>query len=97
MASVDDVSMQDGDAVELDWNDVDHAMADGGTLVGRVVTGKLLNRGTMRSLILRNWNTKGKVIINKVGDKLLLFNFECTNDLNRILRDNPRTVMGSLS
>lgn len=53
------------------------------------MTSKSLNRNTIRGLILRNWNTREKVVINEVGDKLLLFNFKRSDDLNRVIRDAP--------
>lgn len=89
-------SMQDDDAVELEWNDTSQGDSGGGALVGRLVTSKPLNKSAVRSLILRSWNTKGQVNINEVGEQSFLFNFERKDELNRIIRDSPWTVMGFL-
>lgn len=86
----------ENNAVELEWDDPGLEVANKNKLIGKIVTNKFLNRGAVKSLILRNWNPKGDVNISDLKDNMFLFNFADEEDFIRVVRDSPWTVLGNL-
>ncbi|KAK2655326.1 hypothetical protein Ddye_008378 [Dipteronia dyeriana] len=58
-------------------------------LVGKVLSGKKVNRDVFNGLIEQLWSSIGKVEIELVGDNIFMFYFRKLEDQNRIWQRGP--------
>lgn len=84
------------DTIDLDWSNESVKEAGSRTLVGRVMTKRNLNRGTVKSMILKAWNLKNGVQIVDGENGCFLFSFEDYGECARVLRDRPWLILSYL-
>ncbi|KAK3223807.1 hypothetical protein Dsin_010832 [Dipteronia sinensis] len=58
-------------------------------LVGRVLSGKKVNREAFKGLIEQIWSSIGQVEVELVGDNLFMFYFNNGEERNRVLQRGP--------
>lgn len=64
-------------------------------LVGKVISGKLVNRNVVQMIIRRVWFTNELVDIEQVEPNLFVFSFKNSYDRNRIWNRRPWSVNGA--
>ena len=72
--------------------------ATGKSLVGRIMTDRLLNKPTVVSMIKKGWQLNEEVEIRDLdrAKSIFLFNFNKEEDVDRILKGRPWTIQGHL-
>ncbi|KAI8018869.1 Uncharacterized protein LOK49_LG04G00419 [Camellia lanceoleosa] len=65
-------------------------------LLGKVLASKSLNHNAVSSIIKGAWRVRGELSISPWNANTFLFQFSEEEDCNRILRDRPWSIMGSL-
>ncbi|KAL7204124.1 hypothetical protein ACSBR2_017233 [Camellia fascicularis] len=65
-------------------------------LLGKVLASKSLNNNAVSSIIKGAWKVRGELSISPWNVNTFLFQFSKEEDRNRILRDCPWSIMGSL-
>ncbi|KAK3218790.1 hypothetical protein Dsin_012760 [Dipteronia sinensis] len=58
-------------------------------LVGRILSGRKVNRETFKGLIKQIWNSFGQVKVELVGDNTFMFYFIYREDWNRVWQRGP--------
>lgn len=66
------------------------------TLVGKVITDKLLNRGAVKSILDKAWGSPSGLQVVDVGFNLFLFTFNSPKKAEEILKKSPWYVMNKL-
>ncbi|KAF7809654.1 reverse transcriptase [Senna tora] len=86
------------DSVTLEWGSIDGGgdNVEKFILVGKIIADKTLNRNAVRSMILKGWNCRGEVVIGEMGVNLFMFTFEKEEDMVRVLKGRPWSIIGFL-
>lgn len=66
------------------------------TLVGKFITGKLINRGAVKVIIPKAWGESEDLEVSDLGPNLFIFTFKDWKAARRVLKRSPRFVMGHL-
>lgn len=66
------------------------------TLVGKVLTEKILNKNAIKNIILKAWSCQESVLIQDLGANKFLFNFKDVHSYDKALKGSPWSVMGHL-
>ncbi|KAG8382693.1 hypothetical protein BUALT_Bualt05G0104000 [Buddleja alternifolia] len=66
------------------------------TLVGKVMSNKTFNSGAVKNILLRAWNCKSRVDVNKFDDNKTTFVFKEKNDLDKVVNLSPWSFRGQL-
>ena len=66
------------------------------TLIGRFLCSKILNRGTVQTMMQKVWNFGGKLITSYVGPNSYSIAIDSFDFYMRILEESPWHFMGKL-
>lgn len=66
-------------------------------IVGRLVTEKVLNKHTVKSMIIKAWNMHSGLEILKVRGNTFSFSFEREEDYARIMKGRPWIILLALA
>ncbi|KAJ1382959.1 Zinc finger, CCHC-type [Sesbania bispinosa] len=66
------------------------------TLVGRILTGKPLNRAAVKEILAQAWRLNEELQISDMGPDVFLFQFQEAKQAKKVLEDGPWYVMGHL-
>ncbi|KAJ1392784.1 Ribonuclease H-like superfamily [Sesbania bispinosa] len=64
------------------------------TLIGKIISHKVLNRNTTKTMILKGWGQKCDVSISDIGPNCYLFHFNGKQAMKKVIREAPWNVMG---
>ncbi|KAJ1434101.1 Zinc knuckle CX2CX4HX4C [Sesbania bispinosa] len=65
-------------------------------LIGRILSGKTLNRAAIKDVLNKAWGLLEDLNISDLGPNIFLFNFKEEREAKRVLEDGPWFVMGCL-
>lgn len=82
--------------IELDDEGLDQVVVPQHTLVGKIITDKLLHRGSVKNMLLKAWGDFQEVQIAEVGYNMLLFSFNNEEEVKDVLTRAPWFVMNKL-
>lgn len=82
--------------LDIDWGDPTGEEVRKKTLVGRVVSERNLNRGTVKNMIFKAWNMQKGLGITEIGENVFKFAFDREEDCRRIIRGSPWMILGCL-
>ncbi|KAF7812948.1 TMV resistance protein N-like [Senna tora] len=80
----------------LDWDEENPARLGKKALVGQLFTDKMLNKGTIRNMIMKGWNILKGLIISETSSNIFLFTFDEEEECARILREGPWAILGCI-
>lgn len=92
----DNPAMLEGDLVDLEFKPTQTRDISMHALVGRVLTGKKLNKKAAQGMIMKSWGNPDGLEIIDFGKNTFLFNFKDFKTSQRIYDDGPWNILGSL-
>ncbi|KAJ1422118.1 hypothetical protein SESBI_13245 [Sesbania bispinosa] len=96
MTSHDPDAPHEDITVELESDSLQSTLLARRSLVGRILSRKLLNRGVVKSILAKAWDEYGDFQITDMGTNMFLFSFTKQKEVMQILPKGPWYVMGHL-
>lgn len=84
------------DLVKLEWNNEENVEVCKRTLIGKLLASKIVNKGAMRSMLLRGWNLRCDVKIDDLEKNVFVFSFDEEEDCRKVLCERPWMINGAL-
>ncbi|KAF7127011.1 hypothetical protein RHSIM_Rhsim11G0149500 [Rhododendron simsii] len=88
--------MEEPITINLDPSFDDSSHKSRFTLVGKILTPKILNKKGVSNVIAKAWRTAEEVSVSAWGDNIYGFSFKSEDDVCKILSLGPWSIMGSL-
>ncbi|KAE9461529.1 hypothetical protein C3L33_06552, partial [Rhododendron williamsianum] len=88
--------MTEPETIELDPSFDDSTLKSKFTLVGKILSPKSLNKKGVANVIAKAWRTSEEVSVAAWGDKIYAFGFKAEDDVTKIMRLSPWSIMGCL-
>ncbi|KAJ1390976.1 Zinc finger, CCHC-type [Sesbania bispinosa] len=85
----------EGDVLSLEPENQDSHLLGKYTLIGKIISRKLINKTTTKTMILKGWGAIDKVSISDIGPNKFLFHFTDEDLMKRIIREAPWNVLGN--
>ncbi|KAM7464937.1 hypothetical protein LguiB_012499 [Lonicera macranthoides] len=89
-------AMEDVDIVSLEDDARTVEQLSKYTLIGKIISEKVLNRTGVRNVILSIWKTSEEVYVSCWKGNVYVFKFSSESDREKIWKERPWSVMGSL-
>ncbi|KAJ1400226.1 Zinc finger, CCHC-type [Sesbania bispinosa] len=90
------VQTQEEITVELDSEDLQSLQLAKRSLVGKILTAKTLNKGAVKSILLKAWRAPNDIQITDMGTNKSLFTFSTKDEAKEVMVKGPWYVMGSI-
>lgn len=88
--------MTEPETIELDPSFDDSTLKSKFTLVGKILSPKSLNKKGVANVIAKAWRTSEEVSVAAWGDNIYAFGFKAEDDVTKIMRLSPWSIMGCL-
>lgn len=82
--------------VELQWSRDDVDQVGKTSLVGKLLSRKLVNRNIVKTILHKGWSLKHLMHISDLPNNMFLFSFDEAMNCSRVMDGRPWMVMGSL-
>ncbi|KAJ1403457.1 hypothetical protein SESBI_27298 [Sesbania bispinosa] len=86
----------EGDILDLGPEIQNNPLLTKYTLIGKIISRKLINKTTTKTMILKGWGALDKVTISDVGPNKFLFHFSDEDLMKKVIREAPWNVLGNL-
>ncbi|KAJ1394458.1 Zinc finger, CCHC-type [Sesbania bispinosa] len=85
----------EGEILNLEPETQDNPLLAKYTLIGKIISRKLINKTTAKSMILKGWGALDKVSISDIGPNKFLFHFTDEDLMKKVIREAPWNVLGN--
>ncbi|KAJ1426315.1 hypothetical protein SESBI_10332 [Sesbania bispinosa] len=82
--------------IQLDSNELEGLQLVRRTLIGKVLSDKVLNRGTVKRILLKEWASPSEIHVTDMGVNSFLFTFAHNEEAIELLQKDPWYIIGSL-
>ncbi|KAJ1411644.1 hypothetical protein SESBI_20959 [Sesbania bispinosa] len=92
----DTESPDDEFTIELESDPLQSTLLAKRSLVKKILSQKPLNRGVVKSILIKAWENHGEFQITDMGKNMFLFSFGATHEVLEIIKKGPWYIMGHL-